>query len=51
VDTSLRLRTPISTECLLLHVHPGEAQAIALAADLKADVVLIDEHEGRELAS
>lgn len=36
---------------LLMHLHRGEAEAIALAADLKADVVIIDEQEGRELAA
>ena len=36
---------------LLLQLHSGEAEAIALATDLKADIVLIDEQEGRQLAS
>ncbi len=36
---------------LLLHLDRGEAEAIALAADLKADVVLLDEQEGRQLAA
>jgi hypothetical protein len=36
---------------LLLQLHRGEAEAIALATDLKADIVLIDEQEGRQLAS
>jgi hypothetical protein len=36
---------------LSLHLHRGEAEAIALAADLDADVVIIDEQEGRELAA
>ena len=36
---------------LSLHLHHGEAEAIALAADLDADVVIIDEQEGRELAA
>jgi predicted nucleic acid-binding protein len=31
-------------------VDSGEAEAIALAADLKADIVIIDEQEGRALA-
>jgi hypothetical protein len=35
---------------LLLQLHPGEAEAIALASDLNADTVLIDEREGRALA-
>jgi predicted nucleic acid-binding protein len=36
---------------LLPSLHRGEAEAIALAVDLKADTILIDEHEGRLLAS
>jgi uncharacterized protein len=36
---------------LLLQLHRGEAEAIALATDLHADFVLIDEQEGRQLAS
>jgi predicted nucleic acid-binding protein len=36
---------------LFLHLHRGEAEAIALAVDLHADVVIIDEQEGREFAA
>jgi predicted nucleic acid-binding protein len=36
---------------LFLQLHQGEAEAIALATDLHADFVLIDEQEGRQLAS
>jgi len=36
---------------LLLELHLGEAEAIALATVLKADIVLMDELEGRQLAS
>jgi predicted nucleic acid-binding protein len=36
---------------LSLHLHLGEAEVIALATDIKADVVLIDEQEGREMAA
>jgi predicted nucleic acid-binding protein len=35
---------------LFLHLHAGEAEAIALATDIKADMVLIDEQEGRQFA-
>ncbi|MGH9599843.1 MAG: DUF3368 domain-containing protein [Bryobacteraceae bacterium] len=34
-----------------MQLHRGEAEAIALATDLGADMVLIDEQEGRQLAS
>jgi uncharacterized protein len=36
---------------LLSQLHRGEAEAIALAIDLSADVVLMDEQEGRRFAS
>jgi hypothetical protein len=35
---------------LLQQVHQGEAEAIALAVDLNADMLIIDEQEGRGLA-
>jgi uncharacterized protein len=35
---------------LLAQLHRGEADAIALAIDLKANLVLMDEREGRQLA-
>src|SRR5437879_2696533 len=35
---------------LLLYLHRGEAEAIALAAEMRAHVVLIDEQEGRRFA-
>jgi hypothetical protein len=36
---------------LLAQLHCGEAEAIALATELKADLVLMDEREGRQLAA
>jgi predicted nucleic acid-binding protein len=33
------------------HLHRGEAEAIALATDMKAGIVVIDEREGREFAA
>lgn len=36
---------------LLPRLHPGEAEAISLAAELPADIVLIDEQEGRQYAA
>jgi len=50
----VRVGTPEDSRLLrvlLLQLHPGEAEAIALATDLKADIVLLDELEGRQLAS
>ena len=35
---------------LLLDLHRGEAEAIALASEMSADMVLIDEREGRQIA-
>lgn len=50
----IRIGTPRDSgllRLLLLQLHRGEAEAIALATDLNADFVLIDEQEGRQLAS
>ena len=50
----IQIRTPQDSgllRLLLLQLHQGEAEAIALATDLHADFVLIDEQEGRQLAS
>jgi predicted nucleic acid-binding protein len=49
----IRVGTPEDSRLLrilLLQLHRGEAEVIALATDLKADIVLIDEQEGRQLA-
>jgi predicted nucleic acid-binding protein len=49
----IRTATPPSSHLLsilLRHLHAGEAEAIALAAHLQADIVFVDEHEGRQLA-
>jgi len=53
-ESWIRCASPASSHLfhvLSLHLHRGEAEAIALAADLKADAIIIDEQEGRELAT
>jgi len=53
-DRWIRITAPQDTplhRMLLLQVHPGEAEAIGLATDLKADTIVIDEQEGRGLAA
>jgi uncharacterized protein len=53
-DKWIQIRAPQDAgllRLLLLQLHRGEAEAIALATDLNADFVLIDEQEGRQLAS
>jgi predicted nucleic acid-binding protein len=50
----IRVRTPASTETLLelnQSLNDGEAQAIVLALEVRADALLIDEHRGRRTAA
>lgn len=50
----LRVSKPVSSQMLTLlseNLHRGEAQAIVLAAEMKADILLMDEREGRRSAS
>jgi predicted nucleic acid-binding protein len=52
-EKRIRLASPSTAHLLSilsLHLHRGEAEAIALAIDIKADFVLIDEQEGRGFA-
>ncbi len=37
-------------DVLSLHLHRGEAETIALAADVDAEIVIVDEQEGRKVA-
>lgn len=49
----LKTRAPSDAALVSLlsgELHPGEAEAIALALEMKADHLLIDEREGRVLA-
>jgi uncharacterized protein len=50
----LKIQTPIDTvlvEKLMLDLHEGEAQAIALAIELHADLIIVDDYEARKTAT
>ena len=49
----IEIKTPINRsviENLLLELDEGEAEAIALALEIDADILLIDERKGRQIA-
>jgi predicted nucleic acid-binding protein len=46
----LEVRTPARVETTP-GLHPGEAEALSLAAEVRADLVLLDEKEGRRIAT
>jgi predicted nucleic acid-binding protein len=47
----LRISTPRSVVMTSIRLDLGESQAIALAKELNADAVLIDERKGRQVAA
>jgi predicted nucleic acid-binding protein len=46
----VRIQSPSTKLVTSVRLDPGEAQAIALAKELQADVILIDERKGRRVA-
>jgi predicted nucleic acid-binding protein len=46
----LEVRSPARVEAIP-GLHPGEAEALSLAAEVQADLVLLDEKEGRRIAT
>jgi len=53
-STWLKVHTPSDVafvEKLMLDLHAGEAQAIALALELNADLIIVDDYEARQVAT
>lgn len=49
LQTAGQTQSPL-LKVLLPHLHRGEAEAIALACEIGADIVITDEREGRQFA-
>lgn len=45
-----RIQTAPNAE-LTVHLHPGEAEAILFAQELRADALIMDERRGRQMAA
>jgi len=53
-STWLKIQTPLNTMLvsnLMLELHEGEAHAIALAIELDADLIIVDDYEARKAAA
>lgn len=53
-NTWLNVLTPsnnVLVKELMIDLHPGEAQAIALAIELNADLLILDDYEARKTAT
>lgn len=53
-NTWLKIQTPANTalvKTLMIELHEGEAHAIALAIELHADLIIVDDYEARKAAA
>ncbi len=45
-----KIRNSLAVSMLKTYLDPGEAESIVLAAEIKADLLILDEKNGREIA-